>query len=522
MVMKRIHNILYVFRLLPAIVVALALAAGSCTSTFGEMNTNPDAPQTATSAMLATRVVLDMVQSANNSSSEFLCKRVFWGEQIEYYQYNRLEKGNYNRLRMLTNARKMREMALPEEEAAYTGLFYFLKGWSFYYTTMEMGDIPYSEALDIENHPYPEYDEQKEVFRGILADLEKAEACFAGAGAFGGDPFYNGDPSLWRKATNVLRLKVLMSLQKRAGDTPDLQVEESFARIVSGGVLFTGNADNLQVTYENKSGQKNPLRESYTKSIDIYAGTTTLIDTLKRYGDYRLFYYFSPMQAFTDPLYLPDGESLLQPGNWDAYRGVDAAGAFSTERSKIDKLMHCRPNEIYRLSEVGVPAIRLGYADMNFILAEAAERGWIAGPAKAYYEEGVRASFAFVKATVPPEYNHGREITDAYVTDYLAGTEVAYRESGSVQDRLRQIWMQAYLASFFHLAWDSYFEYRRTGYPVLPVNPETNLNDKKDRIPVRWLYPEAETDYNKEQLSIALERQWGGVDETNEVMWVLR
>ncbi|MCC8170920.1 MAG: SusD/RagB family nutrient-binding outer membrane lipoprotein [Parabacteroides sp.] len=517
--MKRIYTI---GRLFPATALALVLAVSSCTSTFDEMNTNPDAPQTATSAMLATKVILDMVKSADNSNSEFLCKRMFWGEQIEYNQYNRLEKSNYSRLKALTNAQRMVELALDEEREAYTGLYYFLKGWSFYYTTMEMGDIPYSEALDIENHPYPKYDEQKEVFRGILDDLAKADACFAGAGAFGGDPFYNGDPSLWRKATNVLRLKVLMSLQKRADDTPALRVKETFAAIVSEGNLFAGNEDNLQVTYEDKDGQQNPLCESYTRSINVYAGTHTLIEPLKRYGDYRLFYYFSPMQAVTDPLYLPEGETLLQPDNWDAYRGLDAAGAFSTERAKIDRLMHCRPNEVYRLTYTGVPAIRLGYADMNFILAEAAERGWIAGPAKVYYDEGVRASFAFVKATVPPKYNHGREITDAYVGAYLAGPDVAYKENGSVQERLQQIWMQAYLASYFHLAWDSYFEYRRTGYPVLPVNPDTNLNDRKDRIPVRWLYPEAEVNYNKEQLLIALERQWGGVDDSNQVMWVLK
>ena len=32
--------------------------------------------------------------------------------------------------------------------------------------------------------------------------------------------------------------------------------------------------------------------------------------------------------------------------------------------------MHSRPNDVYRLSYVGVPCIRLGYADMNFLLAK--------------------------------------------------------------------------------------------------------------------------------------------------------
>ncbi len=78
------------------------------------------------------------------------------------------------------------------------------------------GRYPYSEALNIEEHRYPQYDEQKDVFKGILEDLALADEYFAKSKqAFSGDPFYQGDPKKWRKATNVLRLKVLMSLSKR-------------------------------------------------------------------------------------------------------------------------------------------------------------------------------------------------------------------------------------------------------------------------------------------------------------------
>ena len=36
------------------------------------------------------------------------------------------------------------------------------------------------------------------------------------------------------------------------------------------------------------------------------------------------------------------------------------------------------------------------------------------------------------------------------------------------------------------------------------------------------MYPESETNYNKEQLYEALERQWGGVDDVNDIMWILK
>jgi hypothetical protein len=159
---------------------------------------------------------------------------------------------------------------------------------------------------------------------------------------------------------------------------------------------------------------------------------------------------------------------------------------------------------------------------MNFILAEAAERGWINRSAQEYYKKGIRASFEFVRSTVSSAYNNGMDITDEYIDQYLGGEGVAYKTNGSSRERLEQIWLQAYLASFFHLAWDSYYDYRRTGSPALPINPETNMNDKKNKIPVRWLYPESETNYNKEQLQIALKRQWGGSEDVNKLMWILK
>lgn len=493
-----------------------------CTSSFDDLNTNPDTTTKVTSSMLATGMILENVKSAYSVNSELMCKRLFLGERIDYYQYNRIEKGSFDAIRDLTNAQKMVELASEVDKDAYTGLYYYLKGWAFYQTTISLGDIPYSEALQIETFRYPKYDEQKEVFIGIINDLEQAEAHFAKASSFSGDPFYNGDPVKWRKATNVLRLKVLMTLQKRSDETLDLQVKERFVRIVNEGNLFGGNEDNLQVVYSDKEGQKNPLHHDNMKWVNWYVGSSTLIDPLKKFKDYRLFSYFSPMQALTDPLYLPEGKNLLDKNDWNAYQGVDAASPFSDGQKLVVDKMACCLNEVYRSDYAGVPSIRLGYADMNFILAEAAERGWINGTARDYYEKGIRASFEFVRSTVSSEYNYGMDITDEYIDQYLKEEGVAYAVNGSLVNRLEQIWLQAYLASFFHLAWDSYYDYRRTGQPVLPINPETNMNDDKNKIPMRWLYPEAETDYNKEQLQIALDRQWGGAEDVNKLMWILK
>ena len=503
-------------------ILASVLSFSACTSTFDDLNTNPDATTQVKSSMLATYVIKDMVTTIWEYN-EFLSRRLFWGEQINNAQYNRFGSDNFGYIQKIINAQKMMELASEEDKEAYTGLYYFMKGWNFWRCTLSMGDIPYSQALNIEEYPYPAYDAQKDVFMGILSDLEQADLHFAKATQnFEGDPFYNGDIQKWRKATNVLRLKVLISLSKRADDTPELKIKETFSKIVEEGNLFQSNEDNLQVIYSDKQNQQNPFHNSFVKSINEYAGSALLIDPLKEFQDYRLFYYFEPAQALTDELYLPEGQQLLQASDWDAYQGLDVAAPFGEESKKIANKMHARPNDIYRLSYVGMPYIRLGYADMNFTIAEAIERGWLSGDAKAYYEKGIRASFDFIRTYEPVEYCHGREITDEYINSYLVGDKVAYKTSGSSIERLKQIWIQAYIARYFHMQYDDYYDYRRNSYPEFPINPDTNLNDDKYKIPMRWQYPENELLYNKEQYLAALERQWNGTDNVNNIMWLLK
>ena len=127
----------------------------SCTSSFDELNTNPDASTQVTPAMLATKVILDHVQSGYNASCEFMVKRMFWGEQMDAYQYNRFGKGSFGSLQALTNAMKMVELSPEADKDAYNGLFYYLKAWAFYRTTLDMGDIPYSQALQPYKYRYP-------------------------------------------------------------------------------------------------------------------------------------------------------------------------------------------------------------------------------------------------------------------------------------------------------------------------------------------------------------------------------
>ena len=112
------------------------------------------------------------------------------------------------------------------------------------------------------------------------------------------------------------------------------------------------------------------------------------------------------------------------------------------------------------------------------------------------------------------------KITEAYITDYLNSDRIIL--SGSFDHKLKQIIGQKYLAYYMQHPFDAYYEYRRTGYPELPINPETNRNTVKDKIPVRWMYSTWEYDFNRESVEEAVARQYGGLDDNNKLMWILQ
>ena len=67
-----------------------------------------------------------------------------------------------------------------------------------------------------------------------------------------------------------------------------------------------------------------------------------------------------------------------------------------------------------------------------------------------------------------------------------------------------------------------FFDYRRTGYPEFPINIATNKNEVVNKMPLRWLYPDLEYNYNQENIHNAVNSQFGGSDDANQLIWILK
>ena len=167
--MKRINKYI-------SLLLATALLA-SCDK-FDEINTDPDATTKVTSSLLATGLLLDITSSSASKSfiyDELLAKQMAWGESMEDYQYNVFGRSGFGGYTTLINAQKMVESVSDDNVNAYDGLAHFIKAYKIFYMSMEMGDLPYEEALQGElGLVRPKYNTQKEVMNFILSDLETA------------------------------------------------------------------------------------------------------------------------------------------------------------------------------------------------------------------------------------------------------------------------------------------------------------------------------------------------------------
>lgn len=487
-------------------------------SKFDEINTNPDVSTKGDPSMLLTGVELSFRPGTTKGFMyPFLFqKELVWTEgAISDYQYNKLTRIDYSVYDVLKNIKKMNEAAT---EAGYTGDIYraagiFMQSYKLFNLSMKVGDIPYSQALQGESGIYkPKYDSQKEIMISILNQLDTAAVLFTNAKnnneVLNGDIFYSGDPSKWLKLVNSYKLYVLISLSGKESDT-DLDLVNRFETIVNNPdeyPLMTSNDDNFQITYRDKEGEKKPF---YATGFEVYAVTSSfLIDKLKSLQDYRLFYYADPLAG------APEGE-------FSSYAGLDPSAANETNLALTAAGQASFLNKLYYNHEYpqGFPYVIYGYSDVQFVLAEAAVRGWISDPDK-YYKNGIEGSMKFRMTKIDSKWVHGMALTDAYISSYLVKPEVQL--PADKEGQMEQIMWQKYLGSMFQNDWNVFFDYRRTGYPEFPINTATNKNEISDKMPLRWMYPDSEYNYNQENTQEAVNSQFGGSDDENQVMWILK
>ena len=337
-----------------------------------------------------------------------------------------------------------------------------------YHTLTDLyGAIPYSQALQPLLHSSPSYDSQAQVYAGIVATLQGAIASMntSAAGFPSGDNIYNGNMEMWKKFANSLLLRIAM----RMSDV-DEGTASSVINGISGGFIES-NDQNALYMFDGDALVANPLYiDAVINGRDDFAVTTVLVEKLEAMGDPRIGPYAS--------LNTSDAYVGMPPGLTDP-----EAFALSPTTS--------RPNPAVRA--VDSPCILMDAAEVHFLLAEAYQRGILAGDAAQAYNDGVTASMNF----------WGLTDTDA-IDDYLAANP--YVVGTWKQNIGDQKWLAFYMNGV-----QAWAEWRRLDYPVLEV-PAAATNPV---VPVRLPYPIDEQTRN----AAALGAVTSDPDDLSTKMW---
>ncbi|MGH7662992.1 MAG: SusD/RagB family nutrient-binding outer membrane lipoprotein [Gemmatimonadaceae bacterium] len=487
--------------------VALALAAGACDSGLTDINDNPNAPVDVDPEFIFPQGVVASVSLVRGAGFD-LTMTSLWTQHIAKIQY--IDEDWYEIRPQTINAwwsafysgplqdftQVIRQASGGGDEAGtapqplIAGPAIVMKQWTFGAMTDIWGDIPYSEANqgDMPEADYtPAYDTQQEIYSGMLAALTDASTLMStGSGIeYGGaDPIYGGDPAAWQTFANSLRLRYAIRL---ADVDPTRAQSEITAALAAPGGVFENNADNATLVFPGDGTNDNPWYTNF-RSREDHRVSETLIDTLIGLDDPRLAVYAQPFTDADEPDY-----------RGTRYRGIPNGLSNTVATSVYGLAGTSRPGAIF-IEDPAAPLHLMTYAEVEFILAEAAERGWISGSAAEHYEAGIRASMNM------PNYG----ISSGEIDAYIVQPEIAYT-AGSA--RLDQIAFQKWLALYGQGA-EAFAEYRRTNVPVLEPGPEAIL----DEVASRLFYPSTEQSFNAENLQAAI-TSIGGDELTTHVWW---
>lgn len=477
---------------------------------------------------------------------------------------------------MIKNSQYIFENAQSEtlegNQKFYTAAGQIMRSFWYGYLTSLYGDIPYSEAMLAETGNFmPVYDNQKDIFKGVLADLKSANDILSQVtsvnGAASSDIMFQGDVLKWRKFANSLRLRYLLRLSEKQSDmsAAGVDVKAEFNEIISNSStypVFTSNIDNAAISYIGSAAANSwyggPLW--FTNRSEFYRRKpcATFVDELRKGMDPRLTTFIRPVDtqlkiSEQTPAYvkLADGQiirnvsastpgvsdintyryvglppALQDPNLYNLYSGVDF-NAIKALNPKIYTDLAANPGVSY-LADIYatnanplVKAVLMSYSELNFILAEARLKNWISSStAVDYYQAAVAASMDQYNITdgSMKVYDPATDaLTGWNKTTFLASLANTFTGSGDTE-RLTQLMTQKWLACF--MTPEFWFDWRRTGLPDLGANLILGSNGNK--IPVRIIYPTEEKNLNSDNVTSAVGRLEPGEDTQWGKMWLLQ
>lgn len=507
-------------RFLKYITVLFALLMiNACTDDFEKINTDPNLPSAEQAApdMLLTNAIESMTDRIHNI---FLGHEMgsCWAQHMAKVQYT--DEDRYLPRVSVINAAwaslyaasgqdvtSVYQIGMDRENNNYMGVALVMKVYITSLLTDLYGDVPYSQAWQAtteEAIASPAYDTQESIYRDIIAKLDEANTLLDEDGdEIAGDILFDNDIELWKKFANSLKIRLLIRMSDRDAALATAEISKIMADPTTYPIL-SDNDDNVALAYLGSAPNNHPINEN-RKTRDDHRVSKNIMDILSN-TDYRVSLYANLSEGNDEYEGLPNGMSSADAGGYlgNGLENTSEIGDFYTEAT--------------------APGMLLSYSELQFLLAEAAHKGFIPGgdaEAELYYIEGVTAS-----------YYQNEDAMIEVLEDHWEGDFISWGwdESDILAYALQDFWdwagwgydpanameliaTQKYVA-MFDQGLQSWIEWRRTDFPVLTPAIDGQNGGK---IPVRVTYPTDEVARNPTNYKAAVAAQ--GADDMNTKVW---
>ncbi|MFV0565284.1 MAG: SusD/RagB family nutrient-binding outer membrane lipoprotein [Flavobacteriaceae bacterium] len=344
----------------------------------------------------------------------------------------------------LIDLKTIKELSTENEE--YTGYAYIAEALSIFtwqIATDVWGDIPYTEALQGNQGVLsPVFDSGESIYADLLKRVNALIAT---------DPsdyyvtpntdfIYGGDMEQWMYFANALKLKLMLRLSETSG----YNNTEVLSFITNNSLLTaTAKIDGSYWT-DAEEGKRHPMRE-FQEGGANYLSTNVIasknfIDYLINNSDPRLDALFEAPSSGHEGAFF---------GDFDSKKDSDSDGTLDEKE-----------NYSMPIFAADMDLIIMSNWEVYFNIAEVYARAGDATNAKMYYDFGVTASL---------EQN---STTDTTIITSGYATWV----NGTIEENIKQIAMQRWVANANYQHIESFLERNRTKYPSV-----NTLDIKRDR-----------------------------------------
>lgn len=447
--------------------VPMVLGLSSCNL---DINDNPNYPSSSntTSNLLFPAVenaIADCVGDQMFTYGGFFAQ--YFEQRPEQNQYNDLAELNidestsiFDRCYSLLYAGAMEDIAEIKSRTDITAADNFaatvMRVQAYQLMVDNTSDAPYTEALQGSSVPSPKWDDGATVYRGVLDELDAAEASISGTASMTlNDPIFGGDLSKWEQYANALRLRMYLRLIDGGVDAATYKAKVQ--ALVAENNLPT--EDVTYSVYSNAEDQYNPwYGATYKLKTNNFCASYPIVSYMNSTNDPRISYGMLPNTK--------ESKYLGQiPGAKTQYKGWGEKTWLNENVSTINLT-----------PSIAMPVYLFTVAEIDFLKAEVELRfNNNASAAKADYEAGVRADFT------------SRGVSGA--DTFLANPSVNIDSKQTTEDKLKLIYMQKWVALFYRDHMEAWSEARRTDIPAQSSLSAKDVYDGKPYVAGDFIAP---------------------------------